>query len=193
MMRWLRFILGIVLGLALLWGVGFIWFAATLPDGATAPDTRTDGIVVLTGGTDRVETGLRLLGAGRAQKLFISGVYPGVDVAQLLRVSRLPAGQMECCIVLGYVADTTKGNARETANWMRQNGYRSVRIVTASYHMPRSLLEFRNVMPEAVLVPHPVLPPQFHQDEWWRWPGTASLIAIEFSKFLLAAARAAAA
>jgi uncharacterized SAM-binding protein YcdF (DUF218 family) len=192
-MRWLRFIVGIVLGLALLWGVGFIWFAATLPDGATAPDTRTDGIVVLTGGVDRVETGLRLLSAGRAQKLFVSGVYPGVDVAQLLRVSRLPAGQMECCIVLGYVADTTKGNARETANWMRQNGYRSVRIVTASYHMPRSLLEFRNVMPEAVLVPHPVLPPQFHQDEWWRWPGTASLIAIEYSKFLLAAARAAAA
>ena len=192
-MRRLRIILGVLLGLALLWGVGFIWFAATLPDGAAAPDTRTDGIVVLTGGADRVETGLRLLSAGRAQKLFVSGVYPGVDVAQLLRVSRLPAGQLECCIVLGYVADTTKGNARETANWMRQNGYRSVRIVTASYHMPRSLLEFRTAMPDAVLVPHPVLPPQFHQDEWWRWPGTASLIALEYSKFLLAAARAAAA
>ena len=191
-MRRLRVILGILLGLALLWGVGFIWFAATLPDGATAPDTRTDAIVVLTGGADRVETGLRLLSAGRAQKLFVSGVYPGVDVAQLLRVSRLPAGQLECCIVLGYVADTTKGNARETANWMRQNGYRSVRIVTASYHMPRSLVEFRSAMPDAVLVPHPVLPPQFHQDEWWRWPGTATLIALEYSKFLLAAARAAA-
>ncbi|MEA2985769.1 MAG: hypothetical protein QOD94_2023, partial [Alphaproteobacteria bacterium] len=33
---------------------------------------------------------------------------------------------------------------------------------------------------------------QFHQDEWWLWPGTASLIALEYSKFLLAAARAAA-
>lgn len=189
-MRWVRNALALVLGLALLWGAGFIWFAATLPDSAVVPDTRTDAIVVLTGGSERVETGLRLLSIGRAQRLFISGVHPGVNVAELLRVAKLPAGQLECCIVLDHVGGTTVGNARETANWMRLNGYRSLRIVTASYHMPRSMIEFRRAMPDVTLVPHPVLPPQFHQNDWWRWPGTASLLAIEYSKFLVAAARA---
>lgn len=189
-MRRLRRIFAIVLALAFLWGAGFVWFAAALPDPSATPETQTDAIVVLTGGVERVETGLRLLSQGRAQKLFVSGVYPGVNVAELLRVARLPAGPLECCIVLGYVAGTTAGNARETASWMRQNGYRSLRIVTASYHMPRSLLEFRRALPDAALVPHPVLPPQFHQDDWWRWPGSASLIAVEYCKFLVAAARA---
>lgn len=190
-MRRLRQALIGVLALAFLWGIGFIWFAVTLPAPASVPDTRTDAIVVLTGGQERVETGLKLLGIGRAQKLFVSGVYPGVDVAELLRVARLPQGQLECCIVLGYVANTTAGNARETATWMRQNGYRSLRIVTASYHMPRSLIEFRRALPDAALVAHPVLPPQFHQDDWWRWPGSASLIAVEYCKFLVAWLRAA--
>jgi uncharacterized SAM-binding protein YcdF (DUF218 family) len=190
MLRRLRLLLGAALGVAFLWGAGFVWFAAALPGPAAAPDARTDAIVVLTGGRDRVETGLRLLADGKARMLFVSGVHRGVDVAELLRLARLPAGQLECCIALGYAANTTVGNARETAGWMRQNGYRSLRIVTASYHMPRSLIEFRRAMPDVALVPHPVVPPHVRQDEWWRWPGTATLIAVEYCKFLVAAARA---
>ena len=189
MTRRLRHALAAVLALGFLWGAGFIWFAASLPDPGAAPDTRTDGIVVLTGGRERLETGLRLLAGGRAEKLLVSGVHPGVDVPELLRVARLPQGQLECCIALGYVAGSTAGNAREAAIWMRQNGYRSLRIVTASYHMRRSMLEFRRAMPDVALVPNPVLPPQFHQDDWWRWPGSASLLAVEYAKFLAAFAR----
>jgi uncharacterized SAM-binding protein YcdF (DUF218 family) len=188
-MRKLRYVAGALIALVFLWGAGFTRFAAALPDASANSDERTDAIVVLTGGRNRVETGLRLLATGQAQKLLVSGVHPGVDVAELLRVAKLPTGQLECCISLGYTAGTTIGNARETAAWMRQNGFRSLRVVTASYHMPRSLLEIRRVLPDAELVPHAVLPPQFHQDEWWRWPGTASLIAVEYSKYLAAAAR----
>jgi hypothetical protein len=31
-----------------------------------------------------------------------------------------------------------------------------------------------------------VFPPNFKGEEWWRWPGTASLILIEYSKYLVA-------
>ncbi|MGE0748079.1 MAG: YdcF family protein [Rhodospirillales bacterium] len=172
------------------WMAGLIAFVAAIPaPDAPVPADRTDAIVVLTGGADRVDTGLRLLAERRASKLFVSGVYRSVDVAALLSVARGAPADLECCIALGYAADNTAGNARETAGWMRTEGYRSLRLVTASYHMPRSLLEFRRAMPEMAIVPHPVFPERFMQGEWWRWPGTASLVVAEYHKYLLAHAR----
>ena len=175
-----------ILGAGILWAAGFVWFAATIPDRVADPLTPTDAIVVLTGGAQRLSTGVELLQAGLAKKLFVSGVYHGVDVAEILRLSRLSPGEMECCVVLGYAADDTIGNALETAAWMAKERFRSLRLVTASYHLRRSLLLMRAAMPDAVILPHPVFPPQFRQDAWWQWPGTASLIVSEYSKLFLA-------
>ncbi len=181
-----------VAGLAVavgLWVGGLFWFAALISYPEPAPKDRTDAIVVLTGGSERLDTGLRLLAEGYAGKVFISGVARGVDLATLLRVARRRPEKLACCIAIGYHADNTAGNARETSDWMREQGYSSLRLVTASYHMPRSLLEFRNAMANKVIVPHPVFPPQFKHDEWWLWPGTASLLTSEYSKYLLARLR----
>ena len=73
---------------------------------------------------------------------------------------------------------------------MRQEGFHSLRLVTASYHMPRSLLEFSRAMPEVHIIPHPVFPERVKQERWWAWPGTASLIVAEYQKYLLALAAA---
>ena len=89
-------------------------------------------------------------------------------------------------MTLGYEADDTHGNAMESARWIGEQGFRSLRLVTATYHMPRGLLEFRRAMPEIEIVPHPVFSPRFKQEDWWRWPGSASLLATEYSKYLLA-------
>ena len=83
---------------------------------------------------------LWLLDAQIAQKLFVSGVHRGVDVAELMRVSLQSPARADCCIVWGYEADNTAGNAYETAEWVAREGYSSIRLVTAAYHMPRSLL-----------------------------------------------------
>jgi uncharacterized SAM-binding protein YcdF (DUF218 family) len=171
------------------WLAGLLWFATGLPGSVAEPERVTDAIVVLTGGSGRVHRGLQLLAEKRAKKLFISGVYRGVDVQELLRVSQRSPGDLECCVALGYEADSTRGNARETASWMREQGLRSLRLVTAAYHMPRSLLEFRRVLPDAEIVPHPVFPEHVKQRDWWRWPGSASLIVTEYSKYLVALAR----
>ncbi len=185
--RWAR----TLAALAVVWSAGLVWFASAIPrpPGADEPLARTDAIVVLTGGSGRLAAGLDLLAAGLAEKLFVSGVYDGVDVQELLRVSRQPPGELECCIALGYAADNTVGNALETADWMRGQSYRSLRLVTANYHMRRSLLEFRIAMPEAEVVPHAVDPPNVHVADWWRWPGTASLIIQEYNKYLVALLR----
>ncbi len=171
------------------WLAGLLWFATGLPSSVAEPERVTDAIVVLTGGSGRVHRGLQLLAEKRAKKLFISGVYRGVDVQELLRISQRSPGDLECCIALGYEADSTRGNARETASWMREQGLRSLRLVTAAYHMPRSMLEFHRVLPGAEIVPHPVFPEHVKQRDWWPWPGSASLIVSEYNKYLVALAR----
>lgn len=170
------------------WGAGLVWFA-NLIQPVPEPGGRTDAIVVLTGGAGRLDAGLALLAAGRASKLFVSGVYHGVDVQALLKLSRTAPQNIECCVVLGYAADSTIGNAHETAQWMKKEGYHSLRLVTASYHMPRSLLEFRRAMPDIEILPYPVFPTRFKQDQWWLWPGTLSLLITEYNKYLVSLAR----
>ena len=59
-------------------------------------------------------------------------------------------------------------------------------LVTANYHMPRSLVVFRRAMPGMKIVAYPVFPPQFKSESWWRFPGTAELLATEFNKYLIA-------
>ncbi len=176
----------LILSVAALWLIGLVWFAAGLPDKVIAPDRKTDAIVVLTGGSGRLGQGLELLASQSAAKLFVSGVYRGVDVDELLVISQQSPEELQCCITLGYEADDTRGNAIETAAWMKEQGFHSLRLVTATYHMPRSLLEFRRAMPEREIVPHPVFSRNFKQAEWWLWPGSAALLATEYSKFLIA-------
>lgn len=185
--RYGRLVLICVAAVAVLWGVGFYRFAHMIPDHAPPDDIHTDAIVVLTGGAGRVHEGLSLLEKGAADKLFVSGVYRGVDVEALLKVARRAPGHLECCIVLGYAADSTRGNAEETAAWVRKNHIRSIRLVTASYHMPRSLLEFRQLLPSGVtILPHPVFPEQFRQHDWWLWWGSGWLAISEYHKYVLA-------
>ncbi|MDP6351271.1 MAG: YdcF family protein [Alphaproteobacteria bacterium] len=174
------------------WLAGLADFADSVAKEPQPPLTRTDAIVVLTGGSERIATGLGLLRDGHARKLFISGVYRGVDVSRLLHAAEQAGQQFADRITLGHTADDTLGNARETATWMAEQGFESVRLVTAAYHMPRSLIEFRHAMPGIELVPHPVFPPNVRLDDWWRWPGTTVLLASEYTKYLLSRLRVAA-
>ncbi len=173
---------------AVVWAFGLFRFADAIPERVEDAATRTDGIVVLTGGSRRLGEGLDLLSRGLAEKLFVSGVYQGVDVRKLLSIVRLKPEDLETRINIG-IATNTKGNAAETMAWMKKQDYRSLRLVTAAYHMPRSLLEFRAAMPAVRLIPHPVFPENVKQDRWWAWPGTASLMISEYNKFLLAFSR----
>ncbi|MEX2642973.1 MAG: YdcF family protein [Acetobacterales bacterium] len=179
-------VLSALAAIAAAWLFGLAAFADNIPRVPPPDGRRTEAIVVLTGGSGRMNVGLELLAAKQARKLLVSGVYRGVDVAELLRVSKQSPADVECCIALGYTADSTRGNAAETAAWMRENGFRSLRLVTANYHMQRSLLEFQAAMPGLEIVPHPVIPDHVKLDHWWQWPGTASLIVTEYCKFLLA-------
>jgi len=183
----LRPIMIALAGCCLLWLGGLAWFATPPPvDTRAAP---TDAIVVLTGGSLRLQSGIELLRDGKGRKLFISGVNQQVDLDDLLHISGTAPEWALCCIVLGHQADNTFGNAQETALWIRSQGFRSLRLVTAWYHMPRSLLEFDRALPEIDIVAHPVFPDQVNQEHWWARRGTAALLLGEYVKYLGALSR----
>jgi uncharacterized SAM-binding protein YcdF (DUF218 family) len=173
------------------WIAGLIWFAAT-PSAEDRAEP-TDAIVVLTGGSQRLNSGIALLREGKGRKLFISGVNHHVDLANLLRGSgeglESASEWASCCVVLGHRAIDTLGNAGETAGWMRQQGFHSLRLVTAWYHMRRSLLEFARAMPEIEIVPHPVFPDPVAHEHWWARRETAALLVTEYGKYLASLAR----
>lgn len=179
----------VLFGVALVWFGGLLWYAVGLPREVGDRETPSDGIVVLTGGSERLAAGLDLLAAGKAKKLFVSGVDTGTNLAALRDANPSHAAVFDCCVEIGREALDTAGNAREVSRWAAAQGYRSLRIVTAGYHMPRALLELRRAMPDVELLANPVFPEHVKIERWWAWPGTAFLIAREFTKYAVSLAR----
>ncbi len=184
-MRWLT----IILMLLILWGFAFFQFLNAIPKLSIGDAVSTDTIVVLTGGSLRVAHGLESLARRDAKKLFITGVGEGVSVDALLEANNVPdyiRTMAEGKVFLGYQATDTRGNAQETAEWIKRERYRSIRLVTANYHQPRALIEFQHVMPEVVMVSDPVFPKEFKTESWWKDDKSRMIILSEFHKYLLA-------
>lgn len=123
----------------LLYILGYALFAVQLPK--AGDDRRTDAIVVLTGGAKRLERGLDLMERGRAERMLVSGVDRAVRPSELAARYRTEQRLFDCCIDLGREAVDTRSNAEETANWLARNKFKSVRLVTTDWHMPRARLE----------------------------------------------------
>ena len=167
------------------WAGGLYLFASSIPATVEDATSKTDAIAVLTGGRGRLDTGIGLLSDGFANKMFVSGVYKGVDVSTLLKLSQQSPEGLSCCIGIGHAEDTID-NARETFAWAGDNKIKSIRLVTSAYHMPRAMLEFNNTMKKIKIIPHPVFSDSVKQEKWWIWPGTTDLIVSEYNKFILA-------
>jgi uncharacterized SAM-binding protein YcdF (DUF218 family) len=190
----------LLLFLIVLWLGGLLAFVAAIPrpnaaDQVATADQPTDAIIVLTGGGDRLAEGFHLLDRGLAKHLLISGVAQGVTLQQLIdrlgdrKEGAASAAELSCCVTLGYEAESTVGNANESADWLRRNNASSVRLVTANYHMLRSQLEFRRTMPEITVIANPVFPPEVRDPYWFLKPHTLLLLMNEYHKYLIALAR----
>jgi uncharacterized SAM-binding protein YcdF (DUF218 family) len=168
---------------------GFVVFASSIARHAGPGAPQADGIVVLTGGQQRLSEAARLLAEGRGKRLLISGANRMASREDLHRKSGLAARLFECCVDVGYDAHTTSGNAEETLAWARDKHFTKLIIVTSSYHMPRSLIELARVMPHVTLVPYPVVSGSFRAERWWLHAASIRLLLSEYVKFLPSAAR----
>ena len=158
-----------------------LWVSLLPPSTDTVP--QADGIVVLTGGGTRLDTGVALFEKGVGQRLLISGVSLA-NTRQTLKDVAHGGARFDCCADIGYVAEDTHGNAMEAADWAHNHQFRSIVVVTARYHMPRAMREFASVMPDVTLLPYPVDQDSIDLAGWWRHPNTVLLLHREFVKYL---------
>lgn len=170
-------------------GAGFLAFAHVVKQAAPTNLPAADAIVVLTGGEDRIEAGIKLLAQRKGKRLLISGVNPSTRAAEIGRLTGYDQRLFDCCIDVGYAAVDTTTNAEETRAWAMNWRYSRLILVTSSYHMPRSLVEFARVLPHVELLPYPVVTRSLQLDAWWQHRPTARLMATEYLKFLASAVR----
>ncbi len=158
----------------------FIRLATLAPDPRTA---RADGIVVLTGGRDRINDAVSLLAEGKGKRLLISGVHDRTTTADLVRIEPRLQHWMECCVDLDRRATNTIGNAVYSTHWAHDKGYTSLIVVTSHYHMPRALQEFHTEDPRLQLIPYPVVPVGLDLHHWWSDAMTIRLLFAEWIKY----------
>ena len=168
--------------LVTLYAAGFFVFVTNLPV-AKAHTRPAQGIVALTGGDERLAAAVNLLETHQAQRLLISGVHPKTTKDELKRLAHGGA-RFDCCADLGYVAEDTRGNAEEAATWTRAHRFKSLIVVTARYHMPRSLTEFQAAMTGVTLEPYPVEPADIDLGAWWHDARALRVLSGEYAKYL---------
>jgi uncharacterized SAM-binding protein YcdF (DUF218 family) len=179
--------LALILVAALIWAAGLLAFAIRVEQSTPAAEPEVaDGIVALTGAgsNERIAAGMRLLEAGKGDRMLVSGVNREASREDIRNVSRAVQLLYDCCVDLGFEAADTFGNAQETAGWVRARRYDSLIIVTADYHMPRAMLELGSALPGIELQAYPVATPSLDAQRWWRTAGGARLMVIEYSKYL---------
>ncbi len=183
-LSWLKVSLGAGLACAIVTLLGFLYFMSIVGNGPAGTTREADAIVVLTGGEARIPEAIKLLRQGRGQRLLISGVNPITTRRELTSLAPNSKRWFNCCIDVDQVARDTIGNANETRNWVEKRGFRSLIVVTASYHMPRSLAELRRALPDTEFIAYPVKPGNLRLDEWWTHQSTFQLLALEYVKFV---------
>ncbi|MFP5077344.1 YdcF family protein [Rhizobium sp. YIM 134829] len=187
--RLVRAVFYLLLFLAGLGLISFLYFADQVASLQPPADPKADAIVVLTGGFQRIDQAVDLLKSGAGGRLLISGVHPSTTSSQIRRNTQSPVDLFRCCVDLGRDAIDTIGNANETAGWIRNNGYRTILVVTNNYHMPRSLLELRRANPGITFVAYPVVNSDLKSTNWLSNPMVLKSILLEFAKFSVATVR----
>ena len=176
-----------ILILVMIWTVGLFAFAARVARSTPAEyPPAADGVVALTGpSTLRISAAMKLLEDGKARRLLISGVNRMASRADIRSVAKAPGQLYDCCVDLGFSANDTIGNARETAAWARRNHFTRLIVVTADYHMPRAVIELKGALPEGQFEPYPVATDEIDAKRWWRTGWGARRMIVEYCKYLV--------
>jgi uncharacterized SAM-binding protein YcdF (DUF218 family) len=175
----------------LLWCLGFLGFAqhsAVLPEARLSLEqlkTQEVGIAMLTGGAARIAEGIEVAQLLVRAPLLLSGVGSDASIDAILRAASVPTSvlsdrSLRGRITMGHLAENTLGNIEEIEIWARWHRVTRVVLVTSDYHMPRSLLLARSLVPSVEFIPWPVASEHFYRLE------NVPRLWMEYHKYLLA-------
>ena len=153
-------------------------------------------IVILTGGTNRIKDGLKIIEDFKNlkninYKILVSGTGMGFTKSSLKKKlgPNFNSQLIQCCIDLDGVSKNTLTNASETFKWTSKNDIKEFILITSNYHMPRAILEFKNVMPNLKIYTYAITPKKHDIKNWLSSYQTFSLVFTEYCKFIIAGLR----
>ena len=177
-------LIGLFVAIGLFFG-GFLQFTNKVTSYKMTADMQpADAIVALTGGSTRIAKALDLMADKKGQRLLISGVNAETKIDDLKSINQKHGDVFDCCVDIDRAARDTIGNARETSKWVTKGNYKSLIIVTSAYHMPRSMVEFRDQMKDVKLVPYAVPLDSISREDWWKNTNTLRFMLGEYVKYV---------
>ena len=144
-----------------------------------------EAVVVLTGGANRISAGVKLLKENHGRRLLISGVSATTTRSDLGRVLNDSIMMFGCCIDLDRKAKDTRGNAEQTAAWVKLHNFRKILLVTSNYHMPRSLMLVREKIPYVEIIAVPIHPPNWKREGFLE-RAVSPVVLREYAKYRIA-------
>ena len=159
-------------------------------------DIKSPNIVILTGGANRIKDGLKIIQDFKNSKninykILVSGTGMGFTKSSLKKKlgPNFNSQLIQCCIDLDGVSKNTLTNASETFKWTSKNDIKEFILITSNYHMPRAILEFKNVMPNLKIYTFVITPKKHDIKNWLSSYQTFSLVFTEYCKFIIASLR----
>ena len=185
----------VIFNFSLLWiflnlFIGFIAFLLLINNNYSEEniiDPNSKFIVVATGGSNRILEGINIFNKYEKMKMLITGVGEGItksDIAKAISANNEQIKFLDCCVDLGNSAINTRGNAKEAYLWLTKNNSKNSFLVTANYHMPRLIYEFKKVDPKLALNIIPVKPKLDPVKDIFI-PSNLSIVFREYLKFLI--------
>lgn len=157
----------------------------------TPSDTlkRSDAIVVLSGGPDRVQWGIKLYQDGWAPRLVLVGAAldkSGPSNAEAMRKIALQAGVPDTAIFLEEKSANTLENAALGKAVLDLFGAKSIILVTSPYHQRRAYETFKKVYEGEVLsiINSPSGYSTWNSKQWWAKPASADITTSEILKII---------
>lgn len=184
------------ISILLIFFVNLFKFKETILSFKKYNNTKSSNIVILTGGTNRIKDGLKIIkGFNKSReinfKILVSGTGKGFTKKILMDQiePNFNLDLIECCIDLDSVSKNTFTNAIETSKWARENNINEFILITSNYHMPRAILEFKNIMPYKKIYTFPIKPKKHNIKNWLDSYQTFNLILKEFCKYIFSSLR----
>ena len=140
------------------------------------PNPKNTNIVILTGGTNRIKDGFDIINKFDEKskytiKILVSGTGKGFTKLSLQNMLSpdFDLKLIKCCVELDAISQNTYSNAKQTLKWSIRNNIKEFILITSNYHMPRSILEFKNKMPDIRILTYPIKPRKHKHcyPNWW--------------------------